>query len=343
MPSALTSAAARSLAVCLCLLAATVPAASETSWGSWAEEVQKQHPLAGSTYIPLERGGRLLRFLHLTGNDVGIGLGIVLLGEVHDNPHHHRLRKWLIESPFDPDRRPAIVMEHVRANQQPALDRFKALADAGGGSADELFGLLEWDKSGWPPAQIFKPLFEAIVAARSPIYPGDPPRDQVRAIARGGLGALAAEEKTRLELDAPLPGPLADALDRELLASHCGALPPQAIPGMALAQRYRDAHQAAALIAAAARHGSAILIAGNGHVRSDRGVPWHIRRRQPDARVTSVLLLEVEEGKTDPAAYVPRDPEGKPAADTIIFTPRAERGDPCEGLRKKGSDPSPPR
>ena len=77
------------------------------------------------------------------------------------------------------------------------------------------------------------------------------------------------------------------------------------------------------------------LIAGNGHVRSDRGVPWHIRRRQPEARVTSVLLLEVEEGKTDPAAYVPRDPEGRPAADTIIFTPRAKRDDPCVAYLQK--------
>jgi uncharacterized iron-regulated protein len=104
---------------------------------------------------------------------------------------------------------------------------------------------------------------------------------------------------------------------------------------MAAAQRYRDAHLADALLSAEARHGSAILIAGNGHVRADRGVPWHIRQRQPGAEVLSVLLVEVEAGKTDPASYLPRDPNGKPAADLLIFTPRAERADPCEKLRKK--------
>ena len=46
------------------------------------------------------------------------------------------------------------------------------------------------------------------------------------------------------------------------------------------------------------------------------------------------LFLEVEDGRTDPAAYVPRDPEGRPAADLVIFTERTERPDPCAAFRK---------
>jgi uncharacterized iron-regulated protein len=324
----------RALALCLSLLGATVAAASEPDLRTWAEEAQKQHALAGQVYDPALGRLSTLHQLALPSSP-----GIVLLGEVHDNPHHHRVRARLIAESLQahPSRRPAVVFEHIRADQQPALDQFKALDQQCCRliTAVDLLRLLEWDKSGWPPAEIYRPLFDAVIAGSLPTYPGDPPRDRVRAVARGGLAALAAEEQTRLGVDAPLPDPLAEALHRELADSHCGALPPQAIPGMALAQRYRDAHQADALIAAAAVHGSAFLIAGNGHVRSDRGVPWHIRRRQPDARVTSVLLIEVEEGKTDPAAYVPRDPAGKPAADTIIFTPRAERGDPCAGFTQK--------
>jgi hypothetical protein len=45
-----------------------------------------------------------------------------------------------------------------------------------------------------------------------------------------------------------------------------------------------------------------------------------------------VLLLEVSEDETEPGAYLPLDPEGKPAADLVIFTARAERGDPCQSL-----------
>jgi uncharacterized iron-regulated protein len=267
---------------------------------------------------------------------VGGTLPILLLGEVHDNPMHHQLRAWLIAKPectfgCKPASE-AVVFEQIRADQQPALDQFKALAEAGGGSADDLFRLLEWDKSGWPAATIYKPLFEAVVAAKIPIFAGNLPRDRIRAVARGG--PVPPEDRARLKLDSQMPAALAEALDRELADSHCGVMPPKAISGLAAAQRYRDAYLADALLTAQKRHGFAILIAGNGHVRSDRGVPWYIRERAPWTVVTSVAILEVEEGKTDPEAYVPRDPAGKPAADLIIFTPRAERGDPCEAMRK---------
>jgi uncharacterized iron-regulated protein len=262
---------------------------------------------------------------------------MLLLGEVHDNPMHHQLRAWLIAQ--KPGRtfgaKPAseaVVFEQIRADQQAALDRFKALTEAGSGTTDDLFRLLEWDKSGWPPASNYRPLFEAVLAARLPIFAGNLPNDQVRAVARGG--SIAPEDRARLKLDSQMPAALAEALNRELADSHCGALPPEAMGGLAAAQRYRDAYLADALLSAQQRYGAAILIAGNGHVRSDRGVPWHIRQQAPKSQVTSVVLVEVEEGKTDPEYYVPRDPEGKPAADLVIFTPRAERADPCEAMRK---------
>jgi uncharacterized iron-regulated protein len=353
----------RALALWLCLwcLGTSAIAAGEDSWASWAEEARKQHPLAGSLYGPRhdpqwepahgeglgfvgkyqlddDGKGRLYRPLLPDGRGPMLmpPANIFLLGEVHDNPMHHRLRAWLLANRPAPATWGAVVFEQIRADQQAALDQFKALDRqcCRLTTAADLLRLLEWDKSGWPPAAIYRPLFDAVIAGGLPIYPGDPPRELVRAVARAGLGALAAEERARLWLDRPLPGPLAEALERELVDGHCGALPPRAIPGMALAQRYRDAHLADAVLGAMAHHGSAVLIAGNGHVRSDRGVAWHIRQRAPGASVMSVVLVEVEDGKTDPAAYVPRDPEGKPAADLVIFTLKTDRGDPCQIFRK---------
>jgi uncharacterized iron-regulated protein len=332
----------RAFALCLWLACALASAAAEVSeWRAWAEEAREHHPLAGRLYDVARD-----TLADLEG-DPALVLpdGITVLGEVHDNPAHHRLRGWLIANALraHPERRPGIVLEHIRADQQPALDQFRALDEkcCRLTTATELLGLLKWDKSGWPPAEIFKPLFQAIVAGGLHIYPGDPPRDRVRAVARGGLAAMAAEERARLGLDSELPAPLVEALSRELVDSHCGALPPLAIGGMAVAQRYRDAHQADAALAAAARHGSAILLAGNGHVRTDRGVPWHIRRRAPEIPIVSLMILEVEDGNTAPLAYVPRAPDGRPVADLVIFTPRAARGDPCQALRKGAGSPPP--
>jgi uncharacterized iron-regulated protein len=371
------------MVACLLCLGVTAGSASEPNWGTWAAEVSKVHPLAGSFYSPRldeetiarikkrqsdeAREGKAflsvefreaVRFNSgLQDNKTGEGwlyrprpsdssaqldfvggtLPILLLGEVHDNPMHHQLRAWLIaQKPVCTfgckPASEAVVFEQIRADQQPALDRFKALAEAGGGTAEDLFRLLEWDKSGWPPAAIYKPLIETVVAAKIPIFAGNLPPERMRAVARGG--PIPPEERARLKLDSQMPAALAEALDRELADSHCGVMPPKAIGGLAAAQRYRDAYLADALLTAQKRHGFAILIAGNGHVRSDRGVPWYIRERAPATLVTSVVILEVEEGKTDPEAYVPRDPKGNAAADLVIFTPRAERGDPCEAMRK---------
>jgi uncharacterized iron-regulated protein len=341
---------------CLACLSATAGAAGETNWGTWAKEARKQHPLAGSVYSPKHGGlatlpsGMTAALLLLTGKQGGM----VLVGEVHDNPIHHKLQAWLIELNAKTwrDRRPGIVFEQIRVDQQPALDQFKALAEAGSGTAYDLFRLLEWDKSGWPSAQIYEPLFEAVLASKLPIYAGDPPQGWVRSVARGGLSSVPPRERSRLRLDDPIPAPLIDALRKELAGSHCGVLAAEAIEGMIAAQRYRDAHLADALLSAEGRYHdapreegtflrglipppqTAILIAGNGHIRTDRGVPWYLRLRRPTMNVTTHMLIEVEEGKTDPESYVPRDPEGKPAADLLIFTPRAEREDPCEAMRK---------
>ena len=325
----------RALAFCAGLLCATAGAAGQSDWGAWAEAVGKLHPLAGRVYDVAT--GQLTDPVPTAGAPaLVLPGGLVLLGEVHDNPAHHRVRAWQIAETIKarPQWRPAVLFEQINTDRQEAVERFEGL-ESGARTAEALFDLLKWQESGWPPADSYRPLIEAVVAARLPIYAGDLPRVRVRSVARGGLLQIESEERARLGLDRPLPAPLADALRRELEDSHCGALPPQALGGMAVAQRYRDAHMADALLAAAQRHGSAILIAGNGHVRADRGVPWHLRQRAPGTPVTVILLVEVENGQTDPAEYVPRNPEARPAADFIIFTPRAERADPCESLRKK--------
>jgi uncharacterized iron-regulated protein len=307
------------------------------------------HPLAG-TIVDLRSGEPVVRPLPPPDDRNGSALvrmlelgraKFVLLGEVHDNPEHHRLRAGMIDGLtedglFGRNYHPPVVSEHIRAEQAEALAGFRREAAA----AEEpppvatLFRMIDWDRSGWPAASMFAPLYEAIVGARLKLVAGDPPRDRIRAVARGGEVALTAEERTRLGLDKDLPAPLAAALSRELKGSHCGMLPDAAVPAIGLAQRYRDAHLAAALLGEEQIIGPAILLAGNGHVRTDRGVPWYVRQRAPAASSVAIMLVEVEAGRTDPASYLPRDPDGRPAADIVILTPRAVREDPCERMRQ---------
>lgn len=265
--------------------------------------------------------------------------GVLILGEIHDNAAHHRLQAAAVEE-FARDvspKRPPVVFEQLRADQKAGLESFNALsagATAKKGTLDDLKRLVDWEKTSWSK-HIYDPLFSAAIANDLPIHAGDVARVEIRKAAKDGEAALAPELRSQLGLDVSLEESLDAASIKEIEASHCGALPKTAFGGMAFAQRYRDAHLADAVLNAAASGGSAFLIAGNGHARTDRGVPWYLRQRAPGKPVVSVMFVEVEDGKTDPQSYVPRGPDGLPAADFIVFTERSERGDPCEMMRKK--------
>jgi uncharacterized iron-regulated protein len=111
------------------------------------------------------------------------------------------------------------------------------------------------------------------------------------------------------------------ALQDELRAAHCERAPGQVVIGMMRVQRARDAMMADRLAATAGK-GGGVLIAGNGHVRNDRGVPWYLARLRPGARSVSIGLVEVREDVLEPPADL--------AYDYVWFTaPADDRGDPC--------------
>ena len=206
-------------------------------------------------------------------------------------------------------------------------------AAAACGERRDLLRELDWKASGWPAAEMFYPLFDAALRAKKPIFPGNAVRERMRLLVRG-QDQPTDEEVARIKLAQAMPQPLLDALTTELEGSHCGALPAAAIPGMSLAQRYTDAHLAEALVRAAEKHNGAFLLAGNGHVRTDRAVPWYVRRLAPQRKLVAVMFLEVAEGNNDASAYLTRTPDGAVAADYVMFTPRQQRPDPCEKMRQ---------
>ncbi len=267
--------------------------------------------------------------------------GIVLLGEVHDNPEHHAVRGEILWPRLDPrvangNLRPAAVFEHIRATQQAQVDAFyrKAARSHRVWRASDLLRVLKWDETGWPDAEAFHPLFDAALRAKLPIYPGNAARDRMRALVRGDQTGISQEELTLLKTAQAMPEALVRALAVELEGSHCGVMPASAFGPMSLAQRYTDAHMAESLAKAAQKHGGAFLLAGNGHVRTDRGVPWHLRQMAPARKIVAVMLLEVEAGKDDAGGYAPRTPDGHWAADYVLFTPQHVRPDPCEKMRQ---------
>jgi uncharacterized iron-regulated protein len=250
-----------------------------------------------------------------------------LLGEVHDNPAHHVLRAALLRALVDARVHPAVVFEQFDLSHDEALAR----AQAAGADAEALATAGELDRRGWR-----WPLHEPIVAAaldlRLPVHAGNLPGEVLdRVIREGNEGQVGAEVRAAVAR-APWSQVEETALEDEIRVGHCGKLPEALVPRFALAQRLRDAAMALALVRAATADG-AVLIAGNGHVRRDRGVPAYL----PALSSVSVGFVEVQPGED--AASTAR--EARNAYDYVWVTRAVSRPDPCKALeRVKGIEPS---
>lgn len=248
----------------------------------------------------------------------------VLLGELHDNSWHHRVRGQLIRSAAI---RPAVVFEQFAASEAPlpapaAGQGMEAWLDAGG------FDRASWK---WP---LHAPVVEAAMARAREIRGSNVSREELRGVVRGGSAAAPLPLRALMEA-VPLDDQARAALDRELVDGHCGQLPEQMVPGMRAAQEIRDAAMTRALLAAAESGGPAWLIAGNGHVRKDIAVPRMLRAVAPGKRVVAVGLVE-----TGPDGG-PRNSEELSRYDLVILTPAAERPDPCASFRMAPPPPPP--
>lgn len=232
----------------------------------------------------------------------------VLLGELHDSALHHQLRGDLIQA-LGP--RVQVVAEHLSFGKVLATDTTAALLarlEAAG------FAARNWR---WP---LHEPLFGPVAAAGLPLRGGNAELAVVRQVAREGEAAIPADLQALLQR-APLSPQAQDRLDADLVRGHCGHLSAARAPAMRAAQRTRDASMALALMQAARAGASpAVLVAGNGHVRKDFGVPQLLRVLQPEAITVSVGFVEGERPPPD-APY-----------DIVWLTAATERSDPCAGF-----------
>jgi uncharacterized iron-regulated protein len=321
----------QSLTACVPARHASDVAAVPTSGGPWHTASLVDHPLVGRIFYT--RTGEIVPrdALEQTVRQTSF----VLLGEKHDNADHHRLQSELLHTIVAGGRKPALVVEMIDLDQQSTLDAartqtpddVRAWADA-----------VRWEKRGWPAFEIYAPIFAVAHDATLPIYGGDFPAASIKLLFHG---ASAIDDATRDDLGVAAPlAPVLDAsLRKELVASHCGMLEgheAEALPPMSLAQRLRDGEMAKT-IATRAHEDGAVLVAGFGHARLDRGVPLVLREKwkvDPSA-VVSVAFVEVERGVIDPRAYSAAFFTDVLPFDYVWFTPRVDEEDPCAAMRTR--------
>ncbi|MDH5340772.1 MAG: ChaN family lipoprotein, partial [Rubrivivax sp.] len=218
---------------------------------------------------------------------------LVLLGEVHDNAAQHALRLAAFEDLLARGARPALVMEQFDRDRQADIDRLRATRTSA--DADALIAAAGGPGWQWP---YYRPFIELALRYGLPIVAANVGREEARLVTRDGLAAHG--------FDPDVPEAVLAAQAGQIEASHCGMLSAPQARRLALAQVARDQQMARSLAPYGER--SAVLLAGNGHVRTDLGVPLWL---SPALRSRSEAVGVLEEG--DPVA----------AYDRRVFTPAA--------------------
>jgi len=255
------------------------------------------------------------------------GHRVVLLGEVHDNAAQHTLRVAALRRLLANGARPAIAFEQFDRERQPDIDRARRERP---GDANYLIaqakGRDEWR---W---DFYRPFVALALQYDLPIVAANLSRDKAMQVAIDGWPEVFdARTRDELKLDA-LPADFRRKHEDAIAAGHCNLLRAEDLSSRARAQVARDIVMARAIRPYVDR--GVVLLAGNGHVRRDIGVPFWLGA---DA-VRDVLSIGVLERNDDTSP-----PEDVANFDAYVITERAARADPCKELAQRLHSPAPPR
>lgn len=240
---------------------------------------------------------------------------VVFLGETHGDATHHAIEAWVLAAAHEwaeADQRPLVLgLEMVETDVQTALDEYLA-------------GLIrerDWLAAGRPWGNYeadYRPLVEFARERGVPVVGTNVPGRYASLVARRGLAVLdSLPEAARAWLPplpvAPASEPLATAFTDLMDGMAHGSGP--SVASMLDAQNLRDATMAWKIAEALEAHPGALVVHANGSFHSaDRlGVPEHLARLAPDARILTITMRAAD------------DPEAAPdaSADDVVVLTRA--------------------
>ncbi|MFO7759797.1 MAG: ChaN family lipoprotein [Roseovarius sp.] len=239
----------------------------------------------------------------------GAAQDVFVLGEIHDNPHHHAEQADHVA-----ELQPAAIVFEMLTEDQAARVTPDLRSDA-----DALAAALDWDAGGWPDFSMYHPIFSA--APEAAIYGALVPRDAAPVVFEDGPVAAFEGDAARYGLDQDLPENQQAKREALQMQAHCDALPEDILPGMVAVQRLRDAELARVTLQAMDETGGPVaVITGNGHARRDWGMPAMLERAAPDLDIW--VLGQTEEDR-------PLDGD----FDRVKSAPEPDRPDPCAAFQ----------
>jgi len=278
----------------------------------WQSPLHREHALVGRIWDV--RAGTFIDRDQLAG---ALRAPLILLGEKHDNPDHHRLQRDVLAHLQRRGELAAVSFEMLGSHQQALLDTLPADA-----SEAQVREHLDWDDEGWS-WEFYGPILMDLLRGGVPVRPANISESEMMAIYQGesdpGLaGVMNVEQMAQL--------------NRDIDESHCGMLPASQFPPMVRVQQTRDLVMARSLQQdISGESGQRVLIAGNFHTRHDLGVPNYLDA--DDGSIVSLSFTEVDPASTDPVDYLREAVGGILPYDYLWFTPAVSSEDYCEGMR----------
>ncbi len=227
---------------------------------------------------------------------------ILLMGEQHDAPTHQQLQRTVVQALAERGVLATVALEMAERGTSTA----GLPPDA---SEQQVRQALAWRDSSWPWAA-YGPAVMTAVRAGVPVLGANLPMAEMRS----AMQSVALDGHLTLESWQKQQPDMRDG--------HCGLLPERQIVPMARVQLARDAAMARTVLDARQRGKTVLLIAGNGHVDRQLGVPTHLGS---DVGVSVLVLAPV------PAAGPATD--GRRAADAVWMTPTLPPKDYCAELK----------
>ncbi|MBW0170626.1 MAG: ChaN family lipoprotein [Hydrogenophaga sp.] len=226
---------------------------------------------------------------------------LLLLGEQHDAAAHQALQRDVVLTLASRAQLGALVME--MAEQGRSTQGLPPEADE-----TRVREALNWtDDGGWP-WPVYGPVVMAAVRSGAPVLGGNLPRAQMRsAMGNASLDQLVRE----------------DVLQRQrtgIQEGHCDLLPPGQIAPMTRIQLARDQAMAQTAVQAVIPGKTVVLVAGNGHVRKDLGVPLYLPASLP------YRVVMAQAGPAKDSAL---------PSDAVWNTPALPAHDHCAELRQQ--------
>ena len=299
------------VAIVLNFLLVTPAHTTERIWQ--APELQ-HHPLAGAVYD-------LRTQAFITSDDLQEFLkrsDYVLIGEKHDNPDHHQLEQEIISASMA-ETVGSVVFEMLSEDQQGLIKQLQPTD-----TPEVLKDKLKWNERSWPWADYGK-LIHTTLQQGGKVLSGNLSSATLQHLYKTSDKQRFTKEqqKTINHIDHTVK----EALLEQIYQGHCRMTEKDRLGGMLTIQLARDAMMAWQMANSSQK--PVVLVAGATHSRKDLGVPLHLKQLTKNSNtITTLLLVEVQEGLSQPQDYVTQD-----QADYIWFTPKQVSVDYCANFK----------